>query len=106
MSPLLQDSFLGIYPDCKRVSSQRGNGDADSILLPFPINLFPLARKEAFTLAVCSYYRKQIEELEKVQERVTSRIKGLSGLELCREVAKIRPEFISNWRLTGDMIEM
>lgn len=45
-------------------------------------------------LAVCSYYRKHIEELEKVQERATSRIKGLSGFEPCGEVKKISLEFI------------
>lgn len=35
-----------------------------------------------------------MEELEKVQERVTSRIKGLDGLEPCGEVKKIRLQFI------------
>lgn len=55
---------------------------------------------------VCSYYRKHIEELEKVQERVTHRIKGLNGLEPHGEVKKIRLGFIRNRRLREDMIEM
>lgn len=53
-----------------------------------------MPEKRLLPLAVCSYYRKRIEELEKVWERVTSRIKGLGGLELCGEVKKIRLEFI------------
>jgi len=50
--------------------------------------------KRLLPLVLCSYYRKHIEELEKVQVRVTSRIKGLSGLELCGEVKKISLKFI------------
>lgn len=53
-----------------------------------------MPEKRLLPLAVCSYYRKHIEELEKVWERVTSRIKGLGGFELCGEVKKIRLEFI------------
>lgn len=53
-----------------------------------------MPEKRLLPLVVCSYYRKHIEELEKVQVRVTSRMKGLSGLELCGEVRKISLEFI------------
>lgn len=53
-----------------------------------------MPEKRLLPLVLCSYYRKHIEELEKVQVRVTSRIKGLSGLELCGEVKKISLKFI------------
>lgn len=75
------------------LSSQRGNRAAMRIFLFFLIS-FCLPEKRLLPLAVCSYYRKHTEELEKVQERVTSRIKGLDGLEPCGEVKKIRLEFI------------
>lgn len=53
-----------------------------------------MPEKRLLPLVLCSYYRKHIEELEKVQVRVTSRIKGLSGLELCGEFKKISLKFI------------
>lgn len=75
------------------LSSQRGNGAAMSILLFFLIS-FCLPEKRLLPSAVCSYYRKHTGELEKVQERVTSRVKGPDGLEPCGEFKKIRLEFI------------
>lgn len=56
-------------------------------------NLY-LPKKRLLPLAARSYYKEHIEELEKVQERVTSRVKGLDGLEPCGEVKKIRLELI------------